>query len=50
MLISFLWLSTIIFVFLFAIWTKKNWLNFILKLTFFAATILGVVNLFKYYN
>lgn len=50
MLIIYLWVTTVLMVFLFCIWTKKDFLNIFLKSVFFGVTILGVVNLFKFYN
>lgn len=50
MMIIYLWVTTVLMGFLSCVWTKGNLVNFLLKCVFFGVTILGVVNLYKFYN
>lgn len=47
---SFIIFSGIIFCFLFMIWTKSNWFNFLIKSTFFIAFVVALVLTLKNYS
>jgi len=46
----FLIISTILFLLLGIIWTKEGWVNFSLKLIFWAMTIFGVYGVLTYFG